>query len=102
MTSIMLVTLVSVCIYAACVVFLWSLYIRRWHDLGKSGWYSLLALIPFVNLVVLIYLFVAKGDEGPNTYGNVNIEEPFLASMFGTGPQNSVPSSSPVVPNSVQ
>lgn len=45
------------------------LQIRRWHDLGKSGWLVLLALIPLVNIGVSIYLWVAKGTEGPNQYG---------------------------------
>ena len=46
------------------------LVIRRWHDLGKSGWFTLLLLIPLVNLIVAIYLWVKKGDEGPNQYGD--------------------------------
>lgn len=46
------------------------LAIRRWHDLGKSGWYTLLALIPLVNFFVTIYLWVKKGTEGPNAYGD--------------------------------
>ena len=45
------------------------LTIRRWHDLGKSGWFSLLLLVPLVNFVVGLYLWVKKGDDGPNQYG---------------------------------
>ena len=48
-----------------------SIAIRRWHDLGKSGWLSLLFLIPLVNLVVLIYLCVADGTAADNKYGPV-------------------------------
>ncbi len=36
--------------------------IRRMHDVGKSGWYS---LIPIYNLV----LAFTKGDQGENKYG---------------------------------
>jgi uncharacterized membrane protein YhaH (DUF805 family) len=39
-----------------------SVSIRRMHDVGKSGWYS---LIPIYNLV----LFFTKGDENENQYG---------------------------------
>ena len=46
------------------------LIIRRWHDLGKSGWLSLLMLIPLLNLLVLIFLWVKKGTDGPNAYGD--------------------------------
>jgi uncharacterized membrane protein YhaH (DUF805 family) len=37
--------------------------IRRMHDVGKSGWYS---LIPIYNLV----LAFTKGDEKENQYGS--------------------------------
>lgn len=36
--------------------------IRRMHDVGKSGWYS---LIPFYNF----YLAVTEGTSGNNEYG---------------------------------
>lgn len=33
-----------------------SLYIRRLHDLGNSGWWTFLVLVPFVNVGLFIYL----------------------------------------------
>ena len=57
-----------VVVLALCVVSV-MLMIRRWHDLGKSGWFSLLLLVPLVNFVVGLYLWVKKGDDGPNPYG---------------------------------
>lgn len=56
-------------VLAGCVSSI-MLAIRRWHDLGKSGWYNLLALIPLVNFFVTIYLWAKKGTEGPNVYGD--------------------------------
>lgn len=41
----------------------------RLHDMNYSGWYSLLILIPFVNLLLLIYLFFVPGTDGQNQYG---------------------------------
>ncbi|WP_422088111.1 MULTISPECIES: DUF805 domain-containing protein [Variovorax] len=41
---------------------------RRLHDIGKSGWFLLLALIPLVNLV-LIYFYVQPTQPEPNSYG---------------------------------
>ena len=55
-------------IIALCVLSV-MLVIRRWHDLGKSGWFTLLLFVPLANLFVGIYLWVKKGDEGPNQYG---------------------------------
>ncbi len=45
------------------------LLIRRWHDLGKSGWWVLVAYVPIANFFAGLYLLFAKGDEGPNEYG---------------------------------
>ncbi len=42
---------------------------RRLHDIGKSGWWQLIALIPFLGGIWLIVLLAQKGDEGPNGYG---------------------------------
>ncbi|MBU8977492.1 MULTISPECIES: DUF805 domain-containing protein [unclassified Lysobacter] len=41
---------------------------RRLHDIGKSGWFILIALIPVVGLY-LIYLLAQEGNRGPNAYG---------------------------------
>ena len=43
---------------------------RRLHDIGKSGWFLLLAIIPLVNLV-LIYFFVQPSQPQDNAFGAV-------------------------------
>ncbi|MFV0290643.1 MAG: DUF805 domain-containing protein [Mangrovibacterium sp.] len=45
-----------------------GLAVRRLHDSNKSGWFMLLAIIPFANLY-LIYLLIKGGDFGANKYG---------------------------------
>lgn len=45
--------------------------IRRWHDLGQTGWLTLLGFIPFLGLLVLAYLCWKKGATTPNAYGEV-------------------------------
>jgi len=44
--------------------------VRRLHDLDKSGWWSLLCLVPFVGPIVLIVWTVMKGTEGENRFGS--------------------------------
>ncbi len=44
--------------------------VRRLHDVGKSGWFSLILLLPFVGLVWLFVLFCADGADGDNKYGS--------------------------------
>ncbi len=59
----------------AYVAHLFSLHARRLHDLGKSGWYSLLCLVPYINLIVLIYLLLKNGQENTNRFGEVPSKE---------------------------
>ena len=44
--------------------------IRRLHDVGKSGWFSLVILIPVVGLIWLLVLFCREGCDGENKYGS--------------------------------
>jgi uncharacterized membrane protein YhaH (DUF805 family) len=44
--------------------------VRRLHDVGKSGWWFLLVLVPLVGALVLIFFFYIKDSEpGANQYG---------------------------------
>ena len=45
--------------------------VRRLHDIGKSGWYVLITLIPIVGLILLIVWYCNDGDSVPNMYGPV-------------------------------
>jgi len=42
---------------------------RRLHDLGKSGWLAILAIIPLVQIIVGLWLLFAPGEEVANDYG---------------------------------
>ena len=41
---------------------------RRLHDIGKSGWFQLIWLIPLIGWILLIY-WLAQPSTGPNAYG---------------------------------
>ncbi len=43
--------------------------VRRLHDLGRSGWWLLIILIPLIGFLILLYFFVQKGTDGPNEHG---------------------------------
>ena len=43
--------------------------IRRLHDIGKSGWWYLLAFIPLVGAIILIIWFCKDSEPGANAYG---------------------------------
>ena len=42
---------------------------RRLHDIGRTGWWQLLMLIPLVGWIVLVVWWAQKPDNGPNRYG---------------------------------
>ena len=42
---------------------------RRLHDMNKSGWLQLLALIPILGWIYLIYVCAQPGDAADNQYG---------------------------------
>jgi uncharacterized membrane protein YhaH (DUF805 family) len=46
-----------------------SLHVRRLHDLNRSGWFWLLLLLPYVNILFLVLLLFARGTKGENHYG---------------------------------
>lgn len=46
-----------------------SVTVRRLHDKSKSGWYILLAIIPIIGGIVLLFILAADGDPGENEYG---------------------------------
>ena len=48
-----------------------GLGIRRMHDIGKSGWFILINLIPFVGTLIWIILCCKAGDSNANAYGEV-------------------------------
>jgi len=48
---------------------MWANIAKRCHDLGHSGFFGLLFLIPLVNFCIGIYLAFFKGDTNDNEYG---------------------------------
>jgi uncharacterized membrane protein YhaH (DUF805 family) len=43
--------------------------VRRLHDVGVSGWWWLLSVVPVLGAIVLLAFTVQRGDPGPNRYG---------------------------------
>jgi len=55
--------------YIVMIVFSFILMIQRLHDLNKTGWMSLLCIVPLANIYLLVLLIFFKGTEGRNNYG---------------------------------
>jgi uncharacterized membrane protein YhaH (DUF805 family) len=48
--------------------FIWAR--RRLNDLGFSGWFQLVALIPLVNIILFLCLMFAPGEKETNKWGS--------------------------------
>ena len=51
-----------------------GLSVRRLHDINRSGWWVLIALIPLVGEIILIVWAATKGDEAANDFGEVPVD----------------------------
>ncbi len=43
--------------------------VRRLHDVGKSGWFYFLFLIPVIGAIVLLVWFCTEGERCTNKWG---------------------------------
>ena len=55
--------------FAAHILPGFALTIRRLHDIGKSGWWYLVAFIPYVGSLIIFIFSVMPGQVGENTWG---------------------------------
>lgn len=56
-----------------------SVSVRRLHDVNKSGWFLLIAIIPIVGVIWLLILDCTEGTRGENNYGSDPKAEEVLA-----------------------
>ena len=53
-----------------------SVQVRRLHDTDKSGWWSLLGIIPLIGSIILLIMCVFEGTPGTNRFGEDPISAP--------------------------
>ncbi|AKM09515.1 DUF805 domain-containing protein [Croceicoccus naphthovorans] len=46
-----------------------ALMIRRLHDVDKSGWWILIAFVPIIGGLILLYFCLIEGTRGDNRFG---------------------------------
>jgi uncharacterized membrane protein YhaH (DUF805 family) len=46
-----------------------AVLIRRLHDTNRSGWWSLIGLVPFAGAIVLLVFTATDSSKGSNKYG---------------------------------
>lgn len=61
---------VDMVFHAFVIWILLAAQVKRWHDRDRSGWCSLVSLIPAVGLVIVfVEAGCLRGTVGPNSYG---------------------------------
>lgn len=50
---------------------MWTLEVRRLHDINKSGWWLLISLVPFLGSIILIVFLASPTFEDGNMYGDI-------------------------------
>lgn len=46
-----------------------AVLVRRLHDIGKSGWWFFIGLVPLIGAIWLFVLLGTDGNPGENSYG---------------------------------
>jgi len=62
----------SIVYLVACVIFILpklAVSVRRLHDIGKSGWFYLISLIPVVGQIIFFIWCVKDSEARTNKYG---------------------------------
>ena len=62
-------TIVMVIFGLAIIVPAFAVAIRRMHDIGKSGWWTLINLVPLIGTVWFIVLAAKDSEPGSNRWG---------------------------------
>jgi uncharacterized membrane protein YhaH (DUF805 family) len=44
---------------------------RRLHDTGRSGWWQLINVVPYIGWLVVMVLFALRGQQYANKFGEV-------------------------------
>ncbi|UKE49818.1 DUF805 domain-containing protein [Xanthomonas translucens] len=65
MVAVSLLVLYSLAVLVPSI----AVQVRRFHDQGKSGWYVLLGLIPWLGGVVVLVFMLMEGTRDANAYG---------------------------------
>jgi uncharacterized membrane protein YhaH (DUF805 family) len=60
---------ISIAFYLAIIIPGIAVSVRRFHDIGKSGWWYFVSMIPCVGPFIGIYFMAKAGDIGENLYG---------------------------------
>ena len=68
---------------AIAVLLMLTMTARRLHDIDRSGWKSLVLIIPGINLLFLLWLIFSSGTRNTNRFGSAPYSAGTVAQFFG-------------------
>ena len=69
-SSIALILAVLVCLAGLYLTLVGlGLCVRRLHDTGRSGWWLLIGLVPYIGAIILIVFYCLDSKPGSNQWG---------------------------------
>ena len=63
------ISFLSMIYYLALIIPSIAVGMRRLHDIGKSGWWLLINLIPIIGWLYFLYLVIKDSQSGANQWG---------------------------------
>ena len=65
----------SILVIIGAIIAFWmifSLQVKRLHDIGYSGWWLLLTLIPYIGMIISLIIGLYPGNKDVNKYDITN------------------------------
>ena len=47
-----------------------AVFVRRMHDIDKSGWWFFLNFLPIIGFIIILIWLVKRGTDGANRFGD--------------------------------
>lgn len=60
------IIIIPILIYVLLLIPNFSVIVRRLHDVGKSGWFLLIGLIPYIGAFILLIKYIAPSVDTPS------------------------------------
>lgn len=60
-----------------------AMAVRRLHDTGRSGWFMLIGLIPYIGAIILLIFMCQDSQPGANKYGTNPKEGIAVSKIWG-------------------
>ena len=58
----------------------WAIYVRRLHDINKSGWWVFLPLVPII-IAIIVFVFMTAAEYSSGLRGGFNSSDTLISTV---------------------